>query len=96
MTNKDVKLLEKTSKNKMRIYVDYALLIIIWVTAIGYLAHLGGLTIGESLVFTGLTAIIALDIVHRKWELRLLDLLKRNLRDDGTWGHMGDVVDQVE
>ena len=56
-----------------------------WLTAIGYLTH-GGLATGERLVFTGRGAVIALEIVHRKWERQLLDLVKRNLKDDGAWG----------
>ncbi len=54
--------------------------------AIGYLVHLGNLKTAENLVFWGLTAMVAIDITHRKWELRLLELLKRNLGDDSTSG----------
>ena len=84
LTEKDLKLLKKTRRNRIYIYIDWAFLIMTWLTAIGYLVHLGRLVMAERLVFTGLTAIIVLDIVHRKGELRLLDLLKRNVGDDGT------------
>ena len=83
-TEKDLKLLKKTGKNRIYTYIDWAFLIMTWLTAIGYLVHLGRLGTAENLVFWGITAMVAIDITHRKWELRLLDLLKRNFGDDGT------------
>ena len=85
MTKKDLKLLKKTSNNRIFIYMDYAFLIMIWLSTIGTRIHLGGLTEDERWVSISLTVIFVLDIFHRKRELRLIDLLKRNLRDDGTW-----------
>jgi len=86
MTEKDLKLLKKTGKNRIYSYTDWAFLIMTWLTAIGYLVHFGRLETAENLLFWGLTAMVAIDITHRKWELRLLDLFKRSVGNDGTSG----------
>jgi hypothetical protein len=75
MTKKDFKLLRRVRRNKVIVCLDYIFLVTIWMTAFGYYHYLGSLTHDEQLISTSLTAIVALDIIHRKRELRLAALL---------------------
>jgi hypothetical protein len=80
MTDKDLKLLKKISKNRVVIYVDYILLVIVWITSIGYYASLGPY-MTDQIIPTAFTAVLVFDIIHRKRELRLYDLAEFNFKE---------------
>jgi hypothetical protein len=74
MTDKDLKLLKKISRNRIVICIDYILLAIVWLTAIGYYASLGPHKT-DQIIPTALSAVLVFDIVHRKRELYLYNLI---------------------